>query len=70
MLSVLALVLFVLTGVMVIFYYMLKHQVEQSIALGFIKNLDILSSTLAALKQNEWENFGNDLSVTAKLLSD
>ena len=53
-----------------VFYYMITYQVEQSIAMGFVKNLDIQSRTLASIKQNEWEIVGNDLSVTAGILTD
>ena len=37
--------------------------------MGFVKNLDIMSSTLASIKMNEWENFGQVMSLNAQILS-
>ena len=51
-------------------HFWLKEIVVQAIAMGFVKNLDILSSTLATLKEIEWESHGNYLSTTASQLSD
>ena len=37
--------------------------------MGFVKNLDIMSSTLASIKVNEWENFGQVMTLNAQILS-
>ena len=57
-------------GVIIAFYAMVTHLVEQSIAMGFIKNIKILSVSLAELIQNEWEIFGNDLTLVSRILQD
>ena len=46
---------------LVAFYIMIEYQVVQAIELGYIKNLSILSKTMADLKQNDMEMIGNDL---------
>ena len=48
---------------------MIRNTVEQGIVMGFVKNLDIMSSTLASIKVNEWENFGQVMTLNAQILS-
>lgn len=69
-LSLISLLMLTTSAAIVLFYFQLEYFVEQSIAVGNIKNLEILSSSLAALKQNEWEMFGSELSTSARILSD
>ena len=56
-------------GTTIVLYYMIRNTVEQGIVMGFVKNLDIMSSTLAAIKMNEWENFGQVMTLNAQILS-
>ena len=39
-------------GTTIVLYYMIRNTVEQGIVMGFVKNLDIMSSTLASIKVN------------------
>ena len=52
------------------FYYFIGSEVEQSIEIGFMKNLIIRTETLAQIKMNEIEEIGTDLSQAAHLVSD
>ena len=55
---------------LVAFYIMIQYQVEQSIEIGYMKNLTLRSQTLAQLLTNDLEMVGSDLSETAHILSD
>ena len=55
---------------MAAFYYFIGAEVEQSIEIGFMKNLIIRTETLAQIKMNEIEEIGTDLSQAAHLVSD
>ena len=52
------------------FWYFIGAQVQQSIEIGFMKNLIIRTETLAQIKMNEIEEIGTDLSQAAHLVSD
>ena len=66
---IISLIVSISIGTTVILYYMIRNTVEQGIVMGFVKNLDIMSSTLASIKMNEWENFGQVMSLNAQILS-
>ena len=51
---------------LIAFYIMIDYQVVQSITLGHMKNLQIYSSCISDLKENDLEMIGNDLVVSAK----
>ena len=48
---------------------MILYHVDQAIEIGYMKNLNIFSKTLVDIKENDLEMIGNDLSVSAKFLS-
>ena len=52
------------------FYIMIDYQVVQSIEIGYMKNLNLRTRTLTSLKANDFEMTGNDLSVSARILSE
>ena len=49
---------------------MISNEVKQGIVIGFVKNLDIISSSLATQKINEWEHYASDMSSIGQILSD
>lgn len=49
---------------------MIQYEVRQSIEIGFMMNLTMRSETLAAIKMNQIESLGEDLSSSAHILSD
>jgi len=51
------------------FYVMIEYQVQQSIEIGYMKNLNIRTRTLTTLKANDLEMTGSDLSVSAHILT-
>ena len=55
---------------LIAFYIMIEYQVVQSITLGHMKNLSIHSQNIADLKENDLEMIGNDLTVSARQISD
>ena len=52
------------------FYIMIDYQVVQSIEIGYMKNLNLRTRTLTSLKANDFEMTGNDLMVSARILSE
>ena len=64
------LLLIACVSTLVAFYIMIQYQVEQSIEIGYMKNLTLRSQTLAQLLTNDLEMVGSDLSETAHILSD
>ena len=48
-----SLILIACISTLIAFYVMIDYQVTQAIELGYIKNIEIKSQTLAELKQNE-----------------
>ena len=54
----------------VAFHILINQEVEQAITLGYMKNLAIPTATMAVLKQNDLEMIGNDLSASARYISD
>ena len=52
------------------FYILIKNLVEDSVEIGYMKNLTIRSRTLASFLTNDLEMIGSDLSVSAQILSD
>jgi len=68
--GLICLLLITTIGTLVAFYILLQYQVEQAIEVGYMKNLNIRSTTMAALKQNDLEMIGNDLSVSAHIITD
>ena len=67
--ATISLIVSISIGTTVLLYYMIRNTVEQGIVMGFVKNLDIMSSTLASIKVNEWENFGQVMTINAQILS-
>ena len=52
------------------FWLFIRYEVEQSIEIGFMKNLSIRTETLTQIKLNEIEDIGADLSNAAHIISD
>ena len=67
--AIISLIVFISIVTTLILYILIRNTVEQGIVMGFVKNLDIMSSTLAAIKMNEWENFGQVMTLNAQILS-
>lgn len=55
---------------LIAFYILIEYQVQQSIEIGYMKNLNLRTKTLTSLKMNDFEMTGNDLSVSAHILSE
>ena len=67
--GLLALLLIACIATLVAFYIMINYQVQQAIEIGYMKNFNLRTRTLATLKENDLEMTGNDLSVSAQFLS-
>ena len=55
------------------FYIIIDYQVYQkiqAIEIGHMKNLNLRTRTLTSLKANDFEMTSNDLSVSARILSE
>ena len=63
--AIISLIVLISIGTTIVLYYMIRNIVEQGIVMGFVKNLNIMSSTLAAIKMNEWENNGQVMTLNA-----
>ena len=65
-----SLLIITMIATLVAFNILINEEVEQAITLGYMKNLAIPAATMAGLKQNDVEMIGNDLSVSARFISD
>ena len=65
-----SLLLITMIATIVAFHILINQEVEQAITLGYMKNLAIPTATMAVLKQNDLEMIGNDLSASARYISD
>ena len=68
--GLISLLLIAFGATLLAFYIMINYQVQQAIEIGYMKNLNLRTRTLATLKENDLEMTGNDLAVSARFLSE